>query len=124
MTGVPTWFTTTDRANIQAILAILKSIQQTERTEMSTLDDLLTEVTKQQGEVASVQTFIQGLQQQLSDALSGISLPPAQQQKVDTIFADLQANDAALAAAITTNPGGATGATGATGTGPTGPTGP
>ena|SRR5882724_9826781 len=80
----------------------LNSLREMEKRIMATVDDLVTEVAKEKDEIASVKTFIQGLQQQIADALAGVSLPPATQAKVDAVFAQMQANSTDLADAITT----------------------
>lgn len=82
--------------------AVLRAIQEKDATIMSTIDDLVTQVAAEKDEIASTKTFIAGLEQKVSDALSGITLPPAQQAKVDQLFSDLKQNNDDLAAAITT----------------------
>lgn len=66
---------------------------------MATLDDLVADVAAETTTIASLSTFIQGLQAQIGSA----GLSAADQAKVDAIFANLQSNDAALAAAMTAN---------------------
>lgn len=82
---------------------LLRSLTWKEDKTMATIDDLVTEVANEATQIASVKTFIQGLQQQLADALSGVTLPADVQAKVDAVFASMQANDAALAGAINAN---------------------
>jgi altronate dehydratase len=68
---------------------------------MATLDDLLSDVTAESTLIGSVSALITSLQQQVSDALSGTTLPPAVQSKVDAVFNQAEANKAALTAALT-----------------------
>lgn len=70
---------------------------------MASLDDVLSDITAETDAISSVSTLITGLKQQLADALSGTTLPPATQAKVDQIFAAAEANKAALATAILAN---------------------
>jgi hypothetical protein len=67
---------------------------------MATLDEVLAEVTDESGRLDSIQTLIDGIKQQLADALSGAALPPAVQQKVDEVFAGLTANKAKIDTAL------------------------
>jgi hypothetical protein len=67
---------------------------------MHTLDEVLAEVTNEQGEIASITTLINGLRQQVTDALAGQTIPPPVQAKVDAIFAAAVANNAAIAQAL------------------------
>ena len=71
---------------------------------MATLDQIVADVAAEKTALASLGTFISGLQAQLKDALSGATISPANQAKIDQIFADVEANKAAIAAALTTNP--------------------
>ena len=77
----------------EAILLALESI-------MHTLDEVLAEVTKETDEAASITALINGLRQQIADALAGQTIPPPLQAKVDAIFAAAQANNAALVQAL------------------------
>jgi hypothetical protein len=67
---------------------------------MATLDEVLAEVTDESGRLDSIQSLIDGIKQQLADALSGTALPPAVQQKVDAVFAGLTANKAKIDTAL------------------------
>lgn len=69
-------------------------------TIMATLDQVLADVTAEATVLDSISTLIAGLKQQLADALSGTTLPPAVQAKVDTIFADCEANREKLVTAL------------------------
>lgn len=83
---------------------------------MATLDEVLAEVAKETTDIGSLTTFIQGLEQQIKDALSGVTLPPDVQTKVDQVFANVTNNDAAIVAAMASNVPPPTGATVAPGT--------
>ena len=72
---------------------ILKLLEQI----MATLDQVLADVTAETTAIAGVSDLIKGLKQQLADALSGTTLPPATQAKVDAIFAAAETNKQAIA---------------------------
>ncbi len=75
---------------------------------MKTIDEVLAAVASESTKVDSVIALIAGLKQQIADALSGTTLPPAVQAKVDAVFDGLQANatkiDTALAANVPATP--------------------
>jgi uncharacterized coiled-coil protein SlyX len=87
---------TTTESKLDSILANQEKI-------MATLDEVLTEVAKETTDISSLTTFIQGIQQQLADALSGVTLPPDVQAKVDAVFTNVTSNDAAVLAAMAAN---------------------
>lgn len=68
-----------------------------------TLDDILSDVEDESTTLDSLAAFIAGLKQQIADALAGTTLPPATQQKIDAVFAGVEANKAKLAKAVETN---------------------
>ncbi len=70
---------------------------------MATLDQILTDVTDEGTQIDSLSTLMAGLKQQLADALSGTTLPPAVQAKVDAVFAGVEANKGKVVAAINAN---------------------
>ena len=70
---------------------------------MSTLDEVLADVTEEGTKLDSLSTFIAGLKQQIADALSGATLPPAVQAKVDAVFAGVESNKAKAQAALDAN---------------------
>lgn len=72
----------------------------TKETIMATLDEVLADVTDEKTAIASIATLIAGLKQQIADALSGVTLPPAVQAKVDAVFAAAEQNKADIAAAL------------------------
>lgn len=67
---------------------------------MATLDEVLAEVTDEGTRLDSIQALIDGIKQQLADALSGTTLPADVQAKVDAVFAGLEANKAKLDKAL------------------------
>lgn len=83
---------------------------------MATLDQVAADVKEESTLIDGVSTMVDGLRQQVADALSGASLPPSVQAKVDQIFADAEANKGKLTAALAAN----TSAAGQPGTGGTG----
>jgi altronate dehydratase len=81
----------------------LDRIVNTQRYIMATIDQVLQDVTDESTAIDSVSALISGLKQQLADALSGATIPPAVQAKVDAVFATAEANKAKLATALATN---------------------
>lgn len=70
---------------------------------MATLDETLAAVTAEDNKVDSIIALVNGLKTQLADALSGASLPPAVQAKVDAVFAQVTASAGKIDTAITAN---------------------
>lgn len=81
----------------------LHELKQTGYDIMATLQDLLDDVSEETTLVESVATLIKQLKAQLADALSGETLPPAVQAKIDQIFSIHEENTKALADAIVAN---------------------
>ena len=72
------------------------------QTIMATLDDDVAAISAQTTVIASLGAFIQSLKDQITGG--GVTgLTPAQQAQIDDIFANVTANNAAIAAALTTN---------------------
>lgn len=90
-------------SRLRAIENQIGLINKTLEKIMATLDDVLSEVTDEGNRLDSIQTLIDGIKQQLADALAGTTLPPAVQQKVDAVFAGLTANKAKIDTALNTN---------------------
>jgi len=67
---------------------------------MPTLDEVLAKVTEEGTADDSMIALLAGIKQQLADALSGATLPPAVQAKVDAVFDAAQANVTKVNAAI------------------------
>lgn len=70
---------------------------------MNNLDEILADVADESTKLDSLGTFIAGLKQQIADALSGATLPPAVQAKIDAVFAGVEANKAKVQAALDAN---------------------
>lgn len=81
----------------------LNQINRNLETIMATIDQLVTDVNEESTLEESVITLLNGIKQQLTEALSGANLPPAVQAKVDAAFSQLEANKAKLADALTAN---------------------
>lgn len=81
----------------------LTTINQRLEKIMATLDEVLSEVTDESGRLDSIQALIDGIKQQLADALSGTTLPPAVQSKVDAVFAGLTTNKGKIDTALNAN---------------------
>lgn len=89
---------------------------------MATLEQVIARIADETTEIGGLKTFVAGLRQQILDALSGATLPPATQAKIDQVFAGVDKNAHDIVDAMAENvtpPVGGTGATG--GTGPAGP---
>jgi hypothetical protein len=90
-------------ATLLAVLTQLVNVGQQilakETLLMSTLDDDIAAIAAQTTAVASLTTFIQGLQAQIA----ALGLTPAQQAQVDAIFTNVTANTAAISAAMVAN---------------------
>lgn len=75
---------------------------------MATLDETLAATTAEDTKIDSIIAYNTGIKKQLDDALSGASLPPGVQAKVDAIFAQANASaakiDTAMAANVTAPP--------------------
>lgn len=69
----------------------------------NTLDDVANDVRDESTVIDSLAALTAGIKKQLDDALSGATLPPQVQAKVDAVFAGIEANKAKLAKAITDN---------------------
>lgn len=74
---------------------------------MATIDDILSEVTDESTRLDSIQALIDSINAALAAALSGTTVPPAVQAKIDQVFADLTANKAKIDKALNTTPAGA-----------------
>lgn len=70
---------------------------------MATLEEVKQAVQAEGSLEDSIITLLNGIAQQLKDALSGATLPPAVQQQVDDVFSQLEANKQKLADAVTAN---------------------
>jgi hypothetical protein len=89
--------TKTDLSELEARLS------RTLNSMAATLDQILQDVTDESSVIDSVTALIQGLKQQIADALTGTTLPPAVQAKVDAIFSTAEANKEKLAQALVDN---------------------
>lgn len=85
-----------DSAKLDLVLSQMEKI-------MATLDQIIADVTNESSQLDSLSTLMAGIEQQLKDALSGTTLPPPVQAKVDAIFAQTEANAAKIAQAINSN---------------------
>jgi hypothetical protein len=70
---------------------------------MATLDEVLAEVTDESTRLDSIQALIDGIKQQLADALAGTTIPPAVQAKVDAVFTGLTGNKGKIDKALNVN---------------------
>lgn len=68
-----------------------------------TIDEVLAAVTAEDTKADSIIALLNGIEQQLKDALAGVSLPPAVQAQLDAIFDKATASSAKIDAAIQAN---------------------
>lgn len=69
----------------------------------TTLDEVLDEVKSEGSQIESLSLLTSGLKQQLQEALTGVSLPPSVQAKVDAIFAGVEENKQKVVDALNAN---------------------
>ena len=93
-----------DQAIFTAILRRLDRLALQGEKTMTTLQNIVDDMAKQTTLINGIQSLVSGLKQQLADALAGTVLAPSVQAQIDQIFAEVEANNAALetAAAIGT----------------------
>lgn len=92
-----------EKAHRNTVLRALSFIQQQERTIMHTLDEVAADVAAETTSIDSLSAMLTGIKKQLDDALSGTTLPPAVQTKVDAIFDAAEINKQKLADALAAN---------------------
>ena len=92
--------------NTAALADVQHTLNRMEFRIMADLDQDLELIQQQGTQIDGVATLIATLRQQIADAMSGVTLPPAVQAKVDAVFAGLTANSGKLAVALTTQPDG------------------
>jgi capsule polysaccharide export protein KpsE/RkpR len=84
-------------------VAVVKEIRDKLEKIMTSLQDVLDAVTAESTKVDGIVALVASIKQQLADALSGTTLPPAVQAKVDAVFAGLTANATKLDTALQAN---------------------
>jgi hypothetical protein len=67
------------------------------------LDQVLADIADESTQIGSLAVLTASLKQQLADALSGTTLPPGVQDKIDAVFAGVEANKAKIVDAINLN---------------------
>lgn len=97
---------------LKNILDVVQALQHKLNIMAKTLDEVLADAGDESTKIDSLLVIVDGIEQQLKDALSGVTLPPAAQTKVDAIFDNIESNKAKVQAAIDKN----TGTTGSGGT--------
>jgi hypothetical protein len=70
---------------------------------MADLDAVLADVTEEDTIIDSVITLLNGVEQQLKDALAGATISPAVQAKIDAVFDKVEASKTKLSAALVAN---------------------
>jgi hypothetical protein len=94
------------RSQLREITRMVAGLAVMERRIMYSLDETIAEVQEQGTQVEGLVTLNTSLRQQLADALSGATLPPDVQAKVDAVFEGVSANTAKIMSALTTTPQG------------------
>lgn len=90
--------------------AILLLLQESRKREIRDMADvkaqvaaILAGVTEETTLIGGIGKVIDGLKQQVADALANMNIPPDVQANLDAIFSTEEANKAALAAALAAN---------------------
>lgn len=91
------------KKRLKRIESLLQTLVTQGEKIVATLDEILADVTAESTALDSVAALITGLQQQLADALAGLTLPPGVQAKIDSVFAQAESNKAKIAAALAAN---------------------
>ncbi len=86
-----------------AITQRLNLLQQQGENIMATLQDILADVQAEKTMIDGIGTLISGLKQQVADALKNSGISAADQATIDAIFAQAEANKAALTSAVGAN---------------------
>lgn len=89
--------------NEKKILEFLHLINTKIENMAQTLDEVLQAVTDESTVDDSIIALLNGISQQLKDALAGATLSPESQAKVDAIFAGINQNKQKVADAVTAN---------------------
>ena len=85
---------------LEEILILLGHLITQGETFMATLQQVADDVAAEKSVIEGISTLIDGLETQLTAALAGATISPAVQAQIDKVFADAEANKAALAAAL------------------------
>lgn len=85
------------------LFLLLGDIRTSQERMMATLDQVLADVTQETTDLASISTLIEGLKQQLKDALANSGISVADQAKIDQIFATAESNRQKIAEALAAN---------------------
>jgi len=91
------------REFLEQFNSIHRQLQHMEKRIMATLDQILTDVTDESTQLDSLSTLLAGLKQQIADALSGVTVPPAIQSKIDAVFNQAEINKGKIATALNAN---------------------
>lgn len=86
---------------VEAIAELRAAIHHSEKRVMHSLDQVIAKLHDQQTIIGGIPVLIGGLRSQLASALAGQAISPEAQTKIDTIFDEADANNAAIAAALT-----------------------
>lgn len=86
------------------VITLLNQIITQGQTIMATLDETLAVVRRAAAGSDSLIALFEGLKQQLADILAGVTLPPAVQAQIDTMFAEATANADKVQAELDANP--------------------
>jgi len=92
-----------DEGALDRILSKLDRILRNQEAIMATLDETLAAVEAETTADDSIIALLEGLKAQLDEALSGATLPPAVQAKVNAVFSTATNNVAKVTAAVAAN---------------------
>jgi uncharacterized protein YoxC len=81
---------------LERAVSLLSEISAKETLIMATIQQLIEDVAEEKTAIDSLLTFVKGLQ----DQIKALGLPPATQAQIDQVFAAVEANKTALAAAM------------------------
>lgn len=84
---------------LESLLLIIKNQKKMDNT----LDDVLQEVADEGTQIDSLTVLMDGVEQQLKDALAGATIPPVVQAKIDTVFTNIATNKQKVVDAINKN---------------------
>ena len=85
----------------KAIAALGERIQNQLESMAKTLEEILADVAAEDTHEESTQTLLDGVRQQVTDALAGVDLHDEAQAKLDKVFTDLETHNEKVSSALT-----------------------
>lgn len=86
--------------DIAELYILLGDQRQLLRKAMATLDQVLTQVKQEGDRIASLETLLQGLRQQVKDAAARAGISPEDQTKLDEVFTQATSNTTRIQQAL------------------------